>query len=507
MSEVLLHDVTVKSAAEIAADLTMLLTEAKHGGPGAHRTTGTVHGRGGVAGDMARYGAFGGGEYDEETEWSGERQVRSAGGFRFTNATGRQAGIVSRDNVVLGTWSRVPMRDGGGFEITAGGRAGTDKPRVTVRGASLLEAAVALEEAWESGEEKHGDHDQSSHGNWSREVLSSMADAAVSDPSIPFEGFSVEGVTGIPAADRDVAKRAFAASNAVLPAQFQWDGDGNRSPNPAYTEALNTHFAPVPFGLMPEFRDKVRSAQVDVSRQGVEKYLGMLETDMPEPPMVAWDEQTDTYVVGDGYHRMAAMLGAGMTLFEVMVPRESPWAQAMGVKHMGPGPHPNGTPQSIHAGRLGVPVDTETFMAAFEATMRGSEFEAFVTWYDKAEVDGMKRFMAPDGKSGVMVKDHGDGRIEATALFSTPDADHRSGRRLLREMMNHEGVNYAECFGPRLRGMYELLGLETHSEYPFNREYAPPAWNYDLHDPDEFPYFVLTDGDPDVEAAATAAWS
>jgi len=83
----------------------------------------------------------------------------------------------------------------------------------------------------------------------------------------------------------------------------------------------------------------------------------------------------------------------------------------------------------------------------------------------------------PDGKAGFAVKDHGDGRIEITALYNT-STEKGLGSKMLGHAVERYGVNYLECFGPALPTIYEKAGFVVENKYPFDREQAPKDWNY-----------------------------
>jgi hypothetical protein len=117
------------------------------------------------------------------------------------------------------------------------------------------------------------------------------------------------------------------------------------------------------------------------------------------------------------------------------------------------------------------------FYDAFEAVFADSPYTAFVSHYTVVELRHMKRlWLTRDGKVGLAIKDHGDGRIEGTALFSrVPHA----GMTLLRASVKLDGVNYVECYGPHLNRRYhDELGFQVVTEDPFSREYAAPNWDY-----------------------------
>lgn len=54
---------------------------------------------------------------------------------------------------------------------------------------------------------------------------------------------------------------------------------------------------------------------------------------------------------------------------------------------------------------------------------------------------------------------------------------------------NGEYLNGFECFDGKLRETYAKQGFVTVARSPFNREYAPETWNYDVEgEPD---YLVM----------------
>jgi hypothetical protein len=90
----------------------------------------------------------------------------------------------------------------------------------------------------------------------------------------------------------------------------------------------------------------------------------------------------------------------------------------------------------------------------------------------------MKTFTTADGKAGIAVHDHGDGRIEGTALFNQ-GGPRGVGLTLLQHAIDHAGVNYVECFGEKLREKYESLGFKVDTKSAFDPQYAPKDWNYE----------------------------
>lgn len=133
------------------------------------------------------------------------------------------------------------------------------------------------------------------------------------------------------------------------------------------------------------------------------------------------------------------------------------------------------------------PESAQAYSELFDEAFADSKFGGFVSRHSVDEIEGMKGMLIDnDGETGVLVKDHGDGRIEATALFNTSD-EKGAGLRTLKRAVDELGVNYVECFGDALPTLYAKLGFEVTDQFPFDREQAPPGWDYDAHgEPDYF---------------------
>lgn len=118
------------------------------------------------------------------------------------------------------------------------------------------------------------------------------------------------------------------------------------------------------------------------------------------------------------------------------------------------------------------------FLNRFEQAFANSPYSAFVTHYTPEQVaEGrMTPLLSNEGKTGMLVHDHGDGRIEGTALFNTANVK-GAGLALLKEAIEKHGVNYAECYGPYLPALYKTLGFETESAFDFDPTLADPKWD------------------------------
>lgn len=147
-----------------------------------------------------------------------------------------------------------------------------------------------------------------------------------------------------------------------------------------------------------------------------------------------------------------------------------------------PRPSPTRAPEATTRPQpVGQSADPLDVISKFRAVMENNPRKAFVTWYTDEEARQMEGVTSPSGNAGLLVKDHGDGRREGTALFAGPEAAKGEGLRLLDYAVKNHGVNYAECFGPVLPRLYESIGFEVTESYPFNEEYAPKDWNYEAH--------------------------
>jgi len=120
-----------------------------------------------------------------------------------------------------------------------------------------------------------------------------------------------------------------------------------------------------------------------------------------------------------------------------------------------------------------------SFKNSFDQCFQNSPYSAFVNHYTLSEMkkEGMKPLLSADGKTGLLIHDHGDGRIEATALFNNGESG--AGLKLLKDAIDNHGVNYVECFGPALPLMYGKLGFQVESKSAFDPQYAPDNWNYE----------------------------
>lgn len=123
--------------------------------------------------------------------------------------------------------------------------------------------------------------------------------------------------------------------------------------------------------------------------------------------------------------------------------------------------------------------DPDEFHQRFSQAMHGNSFVHHVTNHSPDEIrdHGMKPLTAHGGNTGLLVHDHGDGRVEATGLYN--DGGPRgAGVDLLHHAIEHHGVNYVEAYGPHLPKLYRKAGFQTREQYPFDKELAHPDWDY-----------------------------
>jgi 8-oxo-dGTP pyrophosphatase MutT (NUDIX family)/GNAT superfamily N-acetyltransferase len=121
----------------------------------------------------------------------------------------------------------------------------------------------------------------------------------------------------------------------------------------------------------------------------------------------------------------------------------------------------------------------EEFHRRFSQAMEGSPFVHHVTNHTPEEIrsGGMRPLTTNGGDTGVLVHDHGDGRIEATGLYNRSKVK-GAGVDLLKHTMAHHGVNYVEAYGPKLPQLYRKAGFQTTEKYRFDRDQADPGWNF-----------------------------
>jgi len=117
-----------------------------------------------------------------------------------------------------------------------------------------------------------------------------------------------------------------------------------------------------------------------------------------------------------------------------------------------------------------------TYLTAFDECLTGTARAPYVTRFDDPTL-----IYLVSGRTGLVVIDHGDGRIEAGGLFN--GGPKGAGLALLDFAIENYGVNYVECFAP-LNRVYARIGFLTRAVSPFNWDYAPQHWHPSLGTPD-----------------------
>lgn len=127
------------------------------------------------------------------------------------------------------------------------------------------------------------------------------------------------------------------------------------------------------------------------------------------------------------------------------------------------------------------------FHEKFESAFKDSPYSAMVSHYSVAEMRdaNMQPLTANDGKTGLLITDHGDGRIEAMSLYNVSDVP-GAGVALLRDAIENHGVNYVECYGPYLNTIYEGLGFVDSDTAAFDPSMAASDWNSERFDEPDY---------------------
>ena len=105
--------------------------------------------------------------------------------------------------------------------------------------------------------------------------------------------------------------------------------------------------------------------------------------------------------------------------------------------------------------------------------------------------------LSADGKTGALVRDLGDGRIEVTALFNIGKPG--AGEDLLLQAIQTKGANYVEAMGKALADRYERIGFIDTSVSPFNPKLAP---DFNIKKFGSAEYHTMSWVDPAQQAAA-----
>lgn len=102
------------------------------------------------------------------------------------------------------------------------------------------------------------------------------------------------------------------------------------------------------------------------------------------------------------------------------------------------------------------------------------------------------RLVLADGRAGAAVRNNG----EIAAVYS--DGSSRGTTQALLPIAIERGGTHLECFNTFLPRLYARSGFVTVAAIPFNREFAPPGWDYE-----EMKDVAPPHGEPDITFMVT----
>ena len=133
------------------------------------------------------------------------------------------------------------------------------------------------------------------------------------------------------------------------------------------------------------------------------------------------------------------------------------------------------------------PQSGAAFAKAISDAKNAGQFGAAVHVYDPSEYDGMRTFLTSDGKAGFALK--GD---DIVSVFRHPDAiQHKGAAASALSQAVEEGGRKLDAFDTELPHIYGKNGFRAVARVPFNDEFRPEGWNYEVNKP-------FNNGRPDV---------
>ena len=124
--------------------------------------------------------------------------------------------------------------------------------------------------------------------------------------------------------------------------------------------------------------------------------------------------------------------------------------------------------------------DPADFHEAITAASDAHPAGASVTVYSPEEYADMQLYTTPDGLAGYALK--GD---DIVSVFKHPNAPYRGWGEYAAMQGVSQGGRRLDAFDTVLPDIYSRAGFRATGRVPFNREYAPPGWDYDnLGEPD-----------------------
>ncbi|CAB4130845.1 hypothetical protein UFOVP123_38 [uncultured Caudovirales phage] len=147
------------------------------------------------------------------------------------------------------------------------------------------------------------------------------------------------------------------------------------------------------------------------------------------------------------------------------------------------------------------------FRDSIQSAKDRSPFGAAVYVYDQADYEGMRLFLAEDGKAGFALK--GD---DIVSVFA--GEPHNGAVNAILQLATQEGGRRLDAFDTVLPNMYAVHGFRAVARTKWNDEYSPDGWNKEtfkefnngepdvvfmVHDPKYFGMYSKADGETIAE--------
>jgi hypothetical protein len=144
-----------------------------------------------------------------------------------------------------------------------------------------------------------------------------------------------------------------------------------------------------------------------------------------------------------------------------------------------------------------------TFRNSIQAAKDSSPFGAAVYVYDQADYEGMRMFLAEDGKAGFALK--GD---DIVSVFA--GEPHNGAVNAIMQLATQEGGRRLDAFDTVLPNLYAVHGFRAVARTKWNDDYSPDGWNKEtfkefnngepdvvfmVHDPEYFGKYTKADGE------------
>lgn len=126
-------------------------------------------------------------------------------------------------------------------------------------------------------------------------------------------------------------------------------------------------------------------------------------------------------------------------------------------------------------------VPGDEFHKAYQSVLNHPQFGKHVEPYNREDLNSpaIRTYLGYGGTVGGALKDHGDGRLEATGLFNMGGPPGTGGQML--QHLQNQGANYLTAIGESLRDKYLSNGWQVNSVWPWDDGMAPDNWDYHTH--------------------------